>query len=71
MSENAVREALAWMEERAENSTGFGHHCHAYEVAARKLREALEPHLCSEAECPYNGKPSTASCRCHSTVSRS
>jgi hypothetical protein len=37
-----VREVLAWLEERAQNSTSYGHHCHAYEIAARKLREALE-----------------------------
>jgi hypothetical protein len=37
-----VSEVLAWLEERAENSTSFGSHCHAYEVAARKLREAME-----------------------------
>jgi hypothetical protein len=29
------------LEERAKNSTSYGSHCHAYEVAARKLREAL------------------------------
>lgn len=36
-----VREVLAWLDDRAENSTSFGSHCHAYEIAARKLREAL------------------------------
>lgn len=40
-SEKKVREVLAWLDERARNSTSFGSHCHAYEVAARKLREAL------------------------------
>jgi hypothetical protein len=36
-----VPEVLAWLEERAENSTSTGSHCHAYEAAARKLKEAL------------------------------
>jgi hypothetical protein len=40
-SEKKVREVLAWLDERARNSTSHGSHCHAYEVAARKLREAL------------------------------
>lgn len=39
--EKKIREALAWLDERARNSTSFGSHCHAYEVAARKIREAL------------------------------
>jgi hypothetical protein len=39
--EKKVKEVLAWLDERAKNSTSYGHHCHAYEVAARKLREAL------------------------------
>jgi hypothetical protein len=37
-----IREVLAWLEERAKNSTSFGHHCHAYEVAARRLRIAID-----------------------------
>lgn len=38
----------------------------------RVAKELDRPHLCSEAECPYNGQPSTASCRCHDApVSRS
>lgn len=37
-----VIEVLAWLDERAQNSTSFGSHCHAYELAARKLREAVE-----------------------------
>lgn len=36
-----VREVLDWMEERARNSRSFGSHADAYEIAARKLREAL------------------------------
>jgi hypothetical protein len=34
----------------------------------RVAKELERPHLCSEAECPYNGKPSTTSCKCHSTT---
>ncbi len=37
-----VKAALAWMDERAKNSTSFGSHCHAYEVAARHLQIALD-----------------------------
>ena len=37
-----VLEVLAWMEERGRNSRSFGSHADAYEIAARKLREALE-----------------------------
>lgn len=33
-------------------------------------RELEGPHLCSEAECPYNGQPSGPSCRCHAAVPR-
>lgn len=36
-----VREALDWMEERSRNSLSYGSHADAYEIAARKLREAL------------------------------
>lgn len=38
---NACQATLTWLDDRAKNSTSFGSHCHAYEVAARKLREAL------------------------------
>jgi hypothetical protein len=41
MDRYKVRDVLAWLDERAKNSTSFGSHCHAYEVAARKLRDAL------------------------------
>jgi hypothetical protein len=41
MNEEKVRDVLAWLDERARNSTSFGNHSHAYEVAARKLRDAL------------------------------
>lgn len=37
-----VKASLAWMEERARNSTSFGSHCHAYEVAASHLKLALD-----------------------------
>ncbi len=37
-----IKLALDWMEERARNSTSFGSHCHAYEVAARHLKLALD-----------------------------
>lgn len=37
----ACHAILMWLDERAKNSTSFGSHCHAYEVAARKLRDAL------------------------------
>jgi hypothetical protein len=36
-----VKDALAWMDERAKNSTSFGSHCHAYEIAAHHLELAL------------------------------
>lgn len=39
--EQRIQSVLRWLDERAENSTSYGHHCHAYEVAARRLREAL------------------------------
>ena len=32
---------LAWLDERGRNSTSYGSHADAYEIAARKLREAL------------------------------
>jgi hypothetical protein len=32
---------LMWMDERGRNSRSFGSHAAAYEIAARKLREAL------------------------------
>lgn len=39
--EHRVRDVLTWMEERGRNSRSFGSHADAYEIAARKLREAL------------------------------
>jgi hypothetical protein len=35
-----IAEFQSWLDERAKNSTSYGSHAHAYEVAARKLREA-------------------------------
>jgi hypothetical protein len=35
-----LAELQAWLDERGRNSTSYGSHAHAYEVAARKLREA-------------------------------
>lgn len=32
---------LTWLDERARNSRSFGSHADAYEIAARKLREAM------------------------------
>ena len=32
---------LMWLDERARNSQSFGSHADAYEIAARKLREAI------------------------------
>lgn len=32
---------LMWLDERARNSRSYGSHADAYEIAARKLREAL------------------------------
>jgi len=32
---------LSWLDERGRNSRSFGSHADAYEIAARKLREAL------------------------------
>lgn len=37
-----VRNVLTWMEERGRNSKSYGSHADAYEIAARKLREAME-----------------------------
>lgn len=34
---------LSWLDERGRNSRSFGSHADAYEIAARKLREALSP----------------------------
>jgi hypothetical protein len=51
IGEKEVREVLAWLEERAKNSTSFGSHCHAYEVAARKLREAMASTAVKNREC--------------------
>lgn len=34
---------LTWMDERGRNWRSFGSHADAYEIAARKLREALNP----------------------------
>lgn len=39
--ELAVLDVLAWLDERARNSTSYGSHADAYEIAARRLREAL------------------------------
>lgn len=36
-----VVEVLMWMDERGRNSRSFGSHADAYEIAARRLREAL------------------------------
>jgi hypothetical protein len=45
-----VRDVLAWLEERSRNSASYGSHADAYEIAARKLREALGlPALVEEA----------------------
>lgn len=38
-----AKTVLNWLEERAQNSTSYGSHCHAYEVAAKKLLAALAP----------------------------
>ena len=37
---NKLAELQAWLDERGRNSTSYGSHADAYEVAARKLREA-------------------------------
>lgn len=36
-----VVEVLTWMDERGRNSLSFGSHADAYEIAARRLREAM------------------------------
>lgn len=36
-----IREVLDWMEARSRNSRSYGSHADAYEIAARKLREAM------------------------------
>ena len=41
--EARIKTELAWMEERGRNSTSYGSHADAYEVAARHLRRALAP----------------------------
>ena len=37
-----IKTELTWMEERGRNSTSYGSHADAYEVAARHLRLALD-----------------------------
>lgn len=34
---------LQWLDERGRNSTSYGSHADAYEIAARRLREAVNP----------------------------
>lgn len=41
MSANAVTDVLAWLEERGRNSLSHGSHADAYEIAARRLKEAI------------------------------
>ena len=36
-----VVDVLMWLDERGRNSRSFGSHADAYEIAARRLREAL------------------------------
>lgn len=45
-----AKKVLDWLDERAKNSTSHGSHCHAYEVAARKLLAALAPSSVSNGE---------------------
>lgn len=45
-----IREVLDWMEERSRNSRSYGSHADAYEIAARKLREAMGLKSLSELE---------------------
>lgn len=40
---------LTWLDERGRNSRSFGSHADAYENAARKLREALQPDVAAPA----------------------
>lgn len=44
--ELAAFDVLTWLDERGRNSTSYGSHADAYEIAARRLRGALE---CREA----------------------
>lgn len=39
--DNRVVGVLMWLDERARNSASFGSHADAYEIAARRLREAM------------------------------
>jgi len=43
-----VVDVLMWMDERGRNSRSFGSHADAYEIAARRLREALGGKTSSE-----------------------
>lgn len=40
--ERAALDVLTWLDERGRNSTSYGSHADAYEIAARRLRLALE-----------------------------
>lgn len=40
-ADRRVVAVLFWLDERGRNSRSFGSHADAYEIAARKLREAL------------------------------
>lgn len=39
--DNRVVAHLMWLDERGRNSTSYGSHADAYEIAARRLREAM------------------------------
>lgn len=41
--ELAAFDVLSWLDERGRNSQSYGSHADAYEIAARRLREALAP----------------------------
>lgn len=46
---------LMWLDERGRNSTSYGSHADAYEIAARRLREAM--HGGTPIDAPAQGQP--------------
>lgn len=52
-----VVDVLMWMDERSRNSRSFGSHADAYEIAARRLREALGRPENSEGKTSSENEP--------------
>src|ERR1019366_1362609 len=58
--DDKLAEVQVWMDERGRNSTSYGSHADAYEVAARKLREAIKSSpVCLAAQNTDEGLPSS------------